>query len=139
MRDTEHFKNHLFILTEIDGVQTDYQAIEDPFHTTRVIVGWNFWDWFKMLFKTKREVHIRVKIGSDGVSQGRWFQGADICERCKRTRIDGPGEHESKPGYEHGQERWCEKCYYQDGIPGIESKASNREVSFHYDEKGVSK
>jgi hypothetical protein len=112
MRDTEHFKKHLSVRTQIDNKTTGNVPVEDPFHHTTVVVGWNFWDWLKMLFSRKREVEIRVKVCADGVAIGRWFQGADICEHCKRTRIDGLGQHAYKPGYEHADERWCEACYY---------------------------
>ena len=63
---------------------------------------------------------VRVHVRSNGVSQGRWFQGADICERCKRTRIDEP-RHGPKadPGYHHGDERWCEGCYYEKPLDQI--------------------
>jgi hypothetical protein len=109
MRNTEHFKKHLSISTEIDGKRTSQVYVEDPFHTTTVTIGWSFLDWFKMIFQ-KKECVVRVKVHSNGVSQGRWFRGADICEHCKSARIDLPGQHESKPGYEHGDERWCEDC-----------------------------
>jgi hypothetical protein len=114
MRTTEHFKNHLRVVTEIDGKVTSNIRVEDPFAHTSVIVGWNLWDWFKMLFSRSRELRIRVDIRGDGVAQARWFRGVDVCERCQRTPIgiphDGSAAHD--PGYHHGEERLCESCYY---------------------------
>jgi hypothetical protein len=117
MRDTEHFKRHLWVVTDVDCKDVRTVAVEDPFHTTHVIVGWTFWGWLRMLFSRKREIDVRVKVRADEVALGRWFQGADICEHCKRQRIDGPGQHKTKPGYEHGDERCCETCYYEKPIP----------------------
>lgn len=118
MRDTEHFKRHLSVETQIDGKRTGLVEIEDPFHTTTVNVGWSFWDWFKMIFQ-KKEMVVRVKVRGDDVAIGRWFQGADICEHCQRARIDLPGVHRSKSGYEHGDERWCENCHNEEPVQSI--------------------
>ena len=61
-------------------------------------------------------------VAVDGVSQVRWFQGKDICQKCKRNRLNG---HETKPGYEHGDERWCETCYYAMPIGKPEASVVN--------------
>jgi hypothetical protein len=128
MRDTEHFKKHLSIRVQVDGKTINDVPVEDPFHHSTIVheIGW--WDLLRALFRGGYRVEIRVKVVSDGVSQGRWFQGADICERCKRARIDGPGQHETKPGYEHGDERWCEACYYKDPIPDMQNTLSMKGV-----------
>lgn len=113
MRGTDHFKKHMSVRVQVDGETTDNIPIEDPFHHTTVRVGISFWNWLKLLVKRPREIEVRVKIIHDGVALGRWFQGADICEKCKRARIDDArhGPH-ADPGYHHGDERWCEACYY---------------------------
>lgn len=112
MRGTEHFKRHLSVITwrqdnggpveKISEVQ-----IEDPFHRTKVVIDWTFWGWLRMLF-SRRQVEIVVHVRSDGVSQGRWFQGADICEKCKRNRVDGPTQ--PMPGCRESGEVWCDDC-----------------------------
>lgn len=119
MRDTEHMKKHLFVVTKVDGNTINRLPVEDPFHTTKVthIQEWSFWDWLKLAFKRRWTVEVVVRVESDGVSQGRWFQGADICENCKRTRLDKPGQHPTKPGYESHDMRVCEDCYYERVIP----------------------
>ena len=114
MRPDDWMKKHLAIVTEVDGKQIGNLPVEDPFHTTNVTVGLSFWGLLKMLLGlAPREIHVRVKVRSNGVSQGRWFQRAEICEKCKRTRIDDirhPQGHDH--GYHHGDERWCHDCYY---------------------------
>jgi hypothetical protein len=112
MRDTEHMKRHLSIRTQIDNKTTSEIPVEDPFHHTTVIIEWSLWDWLKMLWQ--RKVEVRVKVMSDGVSQGRWFQGADICENCKRRRIDGPKPDGCFHAYKQdgSDEQWCEACHY---------------------------
>src|SRR5208337_1217785 len=87
MRDTEHFKKHLSIRTQVDNKTVSNVPVEDPFHHTTVehVVG--FWDLLKALFRGSYRVEIRVKVCSDEVSQGRWFQDEDICECCKRPVI----------------------------------------------------
>jgi hypothetical protein len=92
MRDTEHFKRHLEIVTEtrVGGVSCDDRRsvpAEDPFHHTRVTVTIGLLDWLKLLFG-KREIEVRVHVKADGCAMGRWFQGKDICERCCRARLD---------------------------------------------------
>lgn len=118
MRGTEHFKNHMSIRTQIDHRTISNVPIEDPFHHTTVIVTFSLWEWIKMMFRWQRQVEVRVKVCADGVAIGRWFQGADICEKCKRFRIDEPlhGQN-ADPGYHHGNERWCQACYYEVPIP----------------------
>lgn len=112
MRDTEHFKNHLWLVTQTGDEPRKSVPIEDPFHTTRIEVElvWSFWDWLKMIFNRRERVKVLVKVQSDGCSQGRWFQGADICENCLRSRLTG---HSTKPGYESHGMRVCEDCYYE--------------------------
>jgi hypothetical protein len=123
MRDTEHFKKHLSIVTwrqDNGGAveKVDETPVEDPFHRTRVVLSWSLWDWLMFLF-SRREIEIVVHVRSNGVSQGRWFQGADICEKCKREKIVG--------GYKHGRdERWCLSC--ENGWE-IAAKASTTEAS----------
>jgi len=109
VRDTEHMKRHLFLETEINEKVNKIEAIEDPFITTTVTVGWNFWDWFRMLFEwNNREVRIRVKVRSDPISQARWFKGIDLCENCKKNDL--------AEGYEQvdmgnlGVQFWCKSC-----------------------------
>ena len=120
MYGLERMKNHLSVVTEVNGKEINEVPIEDPFHTTTVTheMEWSFWDWLKLIFKRKETVTLRVKVRSDGVSQGRWFQRAIICDKCRRNRIDDirhPVEHDH--GYHHGDERWCEACYYDHPIP----------------------
>ena len=117
MRGTEHFKRHLSVRSSVDGKTIAAVNIEDPFHTTRVVVGWNLRDWLKMLFRRKREIEVCVKVQADGVATRRWFQGQDVCEVCKKTPIGYPhdGSSAADPGYHEGTERLCERCYY--GVP----------------------
>lgn len=124
MRTTEHFRKHLSIRTQIDHETVGDVPVEDPFHHTTVVVDFTLWEWLKMLFTRPRQVEVRVKVVADGVAIGRWFQGADICENCKRTRIDGPGQHGTEPGYHHGPERWCEECYYKLPIEPVQQSAA---------------
>ena len=109
MRDTEHMKNHLFVVTRVNGELICRQPIEDPFLTCRTIhvKEWSFWDWLKLIFKRRYEVHLLVKVESDGVSQRRWFLGPDICEKCKHERIE-------LPHYKRDGMSVCRDCY--DGI-----------------------
>ncbi len=72
--NTEYLKDHLFVVTEIDGKQIGKVPVEDPFHTTNVTVGWTFWEWLKMLFAQKRSIVVRVKVQSDRVAHDRWFR-----------------------------------------------------------------
>lgn len=103
MRGTEHFKRHLSVVTEIDGQAVAYAPVEDPFHTTNVVLGWNLWDWLRMLFSWNREVIVRVKVRADPVAQRRWFQGQDVCEQCLREPLpDDPRDS--------GEERRCAAC-----------------------------
>jgi hypothetical protein len=117
MRGTEHFKRHLSVVTwrQDNGGPVEKVSeieVEDPFHRTKVVLQWTVLEWLRMLF-TRREVEVVVHVRSDGVSQGRWFQGADICEKCKRARIGDPRDPAGHdPGYHHGAERWCQDCYY---------------------------
>lgn len=124
MRDTEHFKNHMQIVTEskVGGVhQNDRREtpIEDPFHHTRFTIELGLWDWLKLLFSRRREIEVRVHVMADGCAIGRWFQGADICERCCRERIDLPGQHPTKPGYESCGQRICQACYYEYPVQAV--------------------
>lgn len=117
MRDTEHFKNHMAVVTDIHAVSTGHtdhyrQEIEDPFIHNKTIIRWTLLEWLAMLFRWPREVEVRVSVQADGCAMGRWFQGADICERCCHRRIDLPGQHPTKPGYESCGQRICEACYY---------------------------
>lgn len=114
----ERMKNHLWVETRVDGKTIDRVPVDDPFHTTRVTheFEWSLWDWFKMLFTRKASVTLVVHVGSDGVSQGRWFQRAIICDKCERARIDDPRHPAHDCGYHHGDERWCEDCYYEKPI-----------------------
>jgi hypothetical protein len=121
MRDTEHFKKHLSLVTEINNEVISKVEIEDPFHHTKVFIYPTFWERVTLLFYRPRVIEVSVHVRSDGVSQGRWFQGADICEHCQRRRIDLSGAHPTKPGYEHSDERWCEACYYE--YPVVKSVA----------------
>lgn len=122
MRDTDYMKDnrHLNLKTWRDGVKVGVNVpIADPFHRTEVVCSWSLWDWFKMLFRRKRETVITVMVGGDSVAMKRWFQGQDTCERCQTRKIGPlPGVHETEPGYHHGNERWCEDCYYADNAVG---------------------
>lgn len=120
MRDTTHFKKHLSVVTYLDDKQIGNVPCEDPFHTTNVHIVTSFWERLRNLFT--REIVVRVHIRSDGVAWGRWFQGADICEKCKVTKLVG---HPTDPGYHHEDERWCEKCYYGIEEPSVASHAEN--------------
>lgn len=119
MFDTQlenRMERHLSVVTWVDNKMIREVKVEDPFHHTTVIHEWSLWDWFKMLFRGRR-IEVRVHVRSDGVSQGRWFQRAIICDHCRRNRIDDPHhppEHDH--GYHHGDERWCEDCYYEKPI-----------------------
>jgi hypothetical protein len=117
MRSLDHMPKHLCQITRIDGKETYRQQIADPFATTKVIIGWNLWDWLRMLFSRPREIEVVVEIQGDGVATNRWFAGRDVCERCQRTAIGFPldGSSAADPGYHHGEERLCERCYY--GLP----------------------
>jgi len=112
-------KRHLAIETRQDGKLLEpVVAVCDPFHRTKVVVGWSLWDWLKMLFRRDRSVTIEVRVRADGVAIKRWFQGQDTCEKCQDVKIGPlPGVHETEPGYHHGDERWCETCYYREEIP----------------------
>jgi len=111
-------KRHLFLRTEINGKLNKVEAIEDPFITTTVTVGWNFWDWFKMLFERPREIEVRVKIQHDPISEARWFKGIDICENCKKNDL--------AKGYEIvnmgtiGEQFWCMPCIQSRGKDEIQ-------------------
>jgi hypothetical protein len=92
MRDTGHFKRHLSVVTwrQDNGGKIEQIGdvpVEDPFHRTKVILLWSFWDFLKFLF-SRRTVEIVVHVRSDGVSQGRWFQGADIALHVKRNAVE---------------------------------------------------
>lgn len=121
MRDTEHMKNHLFVVTRVNGKLIRRQPIEDPFLTNKTmhVQEWSLWDWLKMIFTRRYEVEVITRVESDGVSQGRWFQGADICEKCRHNRIDTPGQHPTKPGYESHGMRVCQECYYGTWAPPV--------------------
>ncbi len=114
IRGTEHFKRHMAVITSVDGREICNQPIEDPFLRTRIVVGWTLWEWLKMLFTWDRHVEVVVHVRSDGVAQARWFRGEDVCTKCKRRPIGYPhdGSSASKPGYESGEDRLCESCYY---------------------------
>jgi hypothetical protein len=120
LRDTDYMKmnRHLNVKVYRDGEKVGINVpIADPFHCTDVICSWSLWEWFKMLFRRKRETVIRVVVDGDSVAMKRWFQGQDTCERCLQTKIGPlPGVHETESGYHHGDERWCEECYYADPV-----------------------
>lgn len=122
MRDCEHMKRHLSVVTFRDGKKESEQPVCDPFHTTNVTIGFSLWDVVKMMFG-KRETTVRVSVVADNVAYKRWFQGQDTCERCLQTKIGPePGVHPTEPGYHHGEERWCQACYYEetrDVLPNI--------------------
>lgn len=113
MRDCEHMKRHLSVVTHRDGELVSTQPVCDPFHTTRVIVGWSLWEAIKLLFSRNRETEICVAVSADGIATKRWFHGQDTCEKCRQIKI---GPHPTYPnsdtGYHHGDERWCESCHY---------------------------
>lgn len=112
MRSTEHFKRHLYTVVYVDDEKIAETPIEDPFATIKTVIVLTFWEWLKLFWK--RQIEVRSHIRSDGVALGRWFQGADICEKCKHAVIGYPndGSSAANPGYHHGDERWCEACYY---------------------------
>jgi len=119
MFDTQlenRMKRHLSVVTWEDNKVLSEIPIDDPFHHTRINyeVRLTLWERIKLLFAGRITAEFRVHVRSDGVSQGRWFQRAIICDKCKRNRIDDPRhppEHDH--GYHHGDERWCEDCYYE--------------------------
>lgn len=111
MRDTGHLKNHMSLSVAIEGLEISRTPMEDPFHTTRVVLDLadlTLWERVKSVFRP-RTIEVVVKVRADGCALGRWFQGADICEKCCRTRISG---HEHKPGYQSHGMCVCEDCYY---------------------------
>lgn len=116
MRDTKHFLRHLRVETSATGGgQAPYShsiPVQDPFHQTVFVCRWSLREWLKLLFD--RRMYFSVCVRADNVAVQRWVQGADLCERCKQSRIDGPGAHETDPGYHHGDERLCQKCYYDE-------------------------
>lgn len=106
MRNTEHMVNHLVVITEIDDKMiTEPAHIEDPFHTSILVLEWSVWAWLKVLFTWHRRITIRVKVRGDSVAHARWFTGKDLCEHCLKTDL------EDGRGYKHGDERWCEECH----------------------------
>lgn len=124
MRSLGHFKRHLATAVYVDNKLIKRTPVEDPFATVNTIVSPSFREWLRLLWK--REICVRVHIESDGVAWGRWFQGADICEHCKRSVIGYPHDGSSAvdPGYHHGDERWCETCHYGYQAPKAEGQCS---------------
>lgn len=96
------------VRTQVNGENVFDVPVEDPFHTTLVRHNYSLWEWFMLLFRG-RKIVVVVKIVADGCAIGRWFQGADICEKCCRARITG---NASSPGYESHGMNVCEDCYY---------------------------
>lgn len=113
---TGFMKRHLKLETRVDDVKVHEQQIDDPFLRTQTVIGWGVWDWLKMLFKSPREIVVVTHVIGDGVAHKRWFAGLDACDRCETT-IGYPhdGSSNADPGYHHGEERLCERCYY--GLP----------------------
>lgn len=113
MRSCEHMVRHMSVVTHRDNEKVGSVDVMDPFHTTRVVIGFSFWECVRMLFRKNRTTEVRVSVQADGVAMDRWFLGQDTCESCKHTKLGPlPGVHETDPGYHHGKERWCERCYY---------------------------
>lgn len=115
---TGFMKRHMTLETDVDGKRVHTQDIDDPFLTTSTRVGWNLWDWFKMLFKSPREIVVRTRVHGDGVAHKRWFAGVDACEQCESV-IGFPhdGSSADDPGYHHGDKRLCGPCYYGTSHP----------------------
>lgn len=150
MRDVEHMKRHLRIETRRDGELVEPAVrVCDPFHVTNVVIAWSLWDWLKLLFCRERSTSVRVSVVADSVALRRWFQGQDTCERCRQVKIGPlPGVHETEPGYHHGDERWCEQCYYgyepEESVTaeisrslGMPEKMINESSGPHYGSTGI--
>lgn len=61
----------------------DVHHLDDPFHRTTVVVGWSMREWFKMLFKRKRELEVNVRLDAPlGAIQRIMTALHEDCQRC---------------------------------------------------------
>lgn len=53
-----------WVTTKHDGRVVREQAIEDPFHTTTVIIHVSGWEWFKTMFRRRYDTSVQVSLNA---------------------------------------------------------------------------
>jgi hypothetical protein len=79
MTNTDHMKEHLAVVTQVNNEEERVVPVEDPFHTTNIRVEldirFGLWDRLKILFlgKHTETVRVRVKVRADDIAIRHWF------------------------------------------------------------------
>lgn len=69
--------------------------LEDPFHHTTVVLGWNLWEALKMVFSRNREVEVKVNLTAHkiGAIQRVMTCLHEDCEGCGTGEDEIHGDH----------------------------------------------
>lgn len=84
-------REHLSVRVIVDEKLLGETKLEDPFHTTGLVVTHSFWTCVKMLLSRKRRrTLIKVRVIADQVAQDRWFR---VCSHCNRREEQSASTH----------------------------------------------